>query len=386
MSKAPLALLLGAIGMAFALNTAAGQARCMADAHLPHPLPARRPADELLLPVVVHVVWHSPEENISDAQIHSQIEVLNEDFSGQAAADFDVPSFFQPLVHDSQIQFCLVGITRTYTSVEGIASVFQNGKRRVCYAELGGQDAIMPEQVLNIWVSGRGDGTLGSATFPWEAADKPLEDGVFIPPHYFGRLGTVAPPYHLGRTCTHEVGHYLGLRHLWGPGANNFDCNEDDGIADTPLQADTYQGLCPPFPLSSCGTADLYLNFMNFTDDACLALFTPGQTSQMHASAAAFRPGLLGADCSPVSTREENWTAGVRVYPNPSTAGCTISFPDDQPWAITIFAPDGRLLHRQRGRGTARLGTETVPASAGICYIKISYRNKMLFKKLIIAR
>ena len=129
------------------------------------------PRETAVLPVVVHVVWHSPEENISEAQVESQIEVLNQDFRALNLEVPDIHPLFKDLAADVEVEFCLTAITRTQTPWEGVSNLFAQGKRRVCHTELGGKDAIDPAHYINIWVAGRSDGTLGSATFP-EAAQR----------------------------------------------------------------------------------------------------------------------------------------------------------------------------------------------------------------------
>lgn len=278
------------------------------------------------IPVVVHVVYKGPLENISDAQIQSQMDVLNADFRLQNANAADVPAAFQPFAADVEFEFCLAnrdpagnpttGITRTETSWFNIGQLLDaNGSPRVCYSALGGADAWDTEQYLNIWVAGIGSGILGLATFP--GAAPPAEDGVIIDPRYFGTTGLAAfsSPNHLGRTATHEIGHYFDLLHIWG-GIENL-CSDDDGVDDTPVQRNAYLG-CPAYPQVSCGNSAMFMNYMDYTDDACMCLFTGGQKARMWAALTTARPGLLQSQGCAATPNVEAAKNGIRLYPNPA--------------------------------------------------------------------
>ncbi|MEQ8703460.1 MAG: M43 family zinc metalloprotease [Phaeodactylibacter sp.] len=341
----------------------------------------------VIIPVAVHVVWQNPEENISDAQIESQLEVLNRDYRRLNAEAPNVHPLFDDLVSDLEIEFCLVAITRTLTTVAGITNTFSGGARRLCHTDLGGRDGFDPERYLNIWVAGRSDGALGSATFPQEGLAKPEEDGLYIRPDAFGTMGTVAPPFHLGRTCTHELGHYFNLQHLWGPNEDNFNCDKDDGIADTPLQATTYQGTCPAVPFPSCGSPDMFMNYMNFTHDACMALFTPGQKARVLNTLQTYRQGLLETSCAPVSTTAPPLPdrPEVRLLSNPVSNLASIQVPGNETALLTIFDFSGRLVQQEKATGPV-IELNLRGIYAGIYYIKIRYGDKIHLKKLIIAR
>lgn len=381
-----LSLIFALFWSCFAMNA---QVRCsVTSANSPKkedsvPFAVREP---IVVPVAVHVVWHTPEENISDEQIESQLEVLNQDFRG---TNFEIPEvhpLFDELASDLEIEFCLVAITRTPTEIAGITNIFSEGKRRLCYSDLGGRDGFAPAHYLNIWVAGRNDGALGSATFPDEGLAKPKEDGLYIRPDAFGTTGTVSPPFDLGRTCTHELGHYFNLQHLWGPNEDNFNCNQDDGIADTPLQANTYQGTCPTLPPLSCGSPDMFMNFMNFTEDACMAIFTPDQKTAVLLTLQTYRQGLQEGSCTPVSTIQEKPEADqVLLLGNPISNVARILLPGNEPAQLAIFDFAGRLVQQVNAFGPiVELNAEGI--CTGNYYIKIKYGNKLHFKKLIIAR
>lgn len=239
------------------------------------------------IPVVVHVVHNQDVQNISDEQIRSQIDVLNQDFGRTNSDRFDTPAHFGRLAVNSKISFQLAsqdpygnptnGITRTRSN-QGLFSPSNNG---VKYSTMGGMDAWDTKSYLNIWVCKLGAGMLGYAQFP---GGGPIEaDGVVIDYKFFGTMGTVRAPFDQGRTCTHEVGHWLNLKHIWGDGP----CETDDFVADTPPVADAHYG-CMHSAKACDGGPAMVSNFMDYTDDACMNLFTFGQAERMRA---LFAPG-----------------------------------------------------------------------------------------------
>ena len=235
------------------------------------------------IPVVVHVVYRTAAENISDAQVQSQIDVLNEDCRLLNADNVNTPSLFAGLKTDAEIQFCLAkqdpggasstGITRTLTTRTTFGT-----NDAVKSASTFGKAAWNTAGYLNIWVCNIGGGILGYAQFPGGPAST---DGVVIDYRYFGRGGSSVAPFNKGRTGTHEVGHWLNLNHIWGD--DGTSCSGTDNVADTPNQADENYG-CPTFPTASCSnSSDMYMNYMDYTDDACMFMFSAGQASRMRA-------------------------------------------------------------------------------------------------------
>jgi hypothetical protein len=256
------------------------------------------------IPVVVHVVSNTAEQDISDEQVASQIEVLNRDFRATNPDTSTVPPVFAGLVADAQIEFFLAttdpdgeptsGITRTSTSVQSFGS--NDGVKS---AATGGADAWPADRYLNMWVCPLSGGLLGYAQFP---GGPPETDGVVITTTAFGTLGTARPPFDLGRTATHEVGHYLNLFHIWGD--DGTGCRGSDLVDDTPNQGSENTGR-PRFPHISCGNGpngDLFVNYMDYVDDAVMVMFTHGQAARMAACLDDVRPSLL---VSPVATVEE---------------------------------------------------------------------------------
>src|ERR1700741_2966275 len=170
------------------------------------------------IPVVVHVLYNTSTQNISDAQIQSQIAVLNEDFRKLNADRVNIPSAFSAAAADAEINFCLASKTPSGASTTGIVrksttKTSFSDNDGVKYSSQGGDDAWDATKYLNIWVCNLGGGLLGYAQFPGGPV---ATDGVVILYSAFGRVGTLSAPYNKGRTTTHEVGHWLNLRHIWG--------------------------------------------------------------------------------------------------------------------------------------------------------------------------
>ena len=262
----------------------------------------------ITIPVVIHVVYNSPQQNISDQQIQSQIEVLNNDFRRTNIDAMMTPSVWTSVAADCEIEFCLAktdpngnntnGITRTQTS----QSSFSMHGDSVKDVSTGGKDAWPNDDYLNIWICNLGSGLLGYATPPnsWISSD----DGVVIGYNYFGTQGTVQAPYNKGRTTTHEVGHWLNLEHLWG---GSWGSCGNDNVSDTPIQEEENYG-CPAFPhnANSCGTTngdgDMFMNYMDYTNDACMNMFTQGQKTRMIATINQSRQNLLNHNLCDNST------------------------------------------------------------------------------------
>lgn len=232
------------------------------------------------IPVVVHVLYNSSIQNISDEQIFSQIDVLNEDFRRLNTDKVNTPYGFETNAADVEINFCMAstdpngdvtsGIIRKFTSANSFSS--DDG---VKYNSYGGDDAWPSGSYLNIWVCNLGGGLLGYAQFP---GGPDSSDGVVVNYNSFGRDFSTDAPYNKGRTTTHEVGHWLNLRHIWG----DSSCG-NDFVSDTPTQQTANYG-CPSFPNYSCSNnliGDQFMNYMDYTDDACMNMFSIGQKDRM---------------------------------------------------------------------------------------------------------
>ena len=252
--------------------------------------------------VVVQVVFDTATRNISEAQIKSQIAILNEDFRRTNPDISQVPAVWQELAADARIEFHLAthdpngnptnGIVRTQTNVTAFTD-----DDAVKFAARGGADAWPTDRYLNIWVCQLAGGLLGYAQFP---GGPTATDGVVSTHTGFGTTGTAAAPFDRGRTTTHEIGHWLNLFHIWGD--DGTGCTGSDLVADTPNQAGPNSG-CPTFPSITCGNGpdgDMWMNYMDYTDDRCMFVFTQGQVDRMEASLAGPRSSFLRNWLAPV--------------------------------------------------------------------------------------
>ena len=254
-----------------------------------------------VIPVVVHIVHQNGLENISDAQVQSQIHALNRDFA-------DSLSNGSPAVN-TNIQFCLAtqlpnaspvvwsttpGITRTFSVQTN--HTFGNYASEVALKAI---DYLPSNKYLNIWVvnniAGAGGGVAGYATFPGTVP--PTLDGIVIRYTAFGSNTTpfggpwpnALPNNADGKIMTHEVGHYLNVYHTFHGACSS----QGDFVADTPPEA-LYRTGCPGGSLTSCTNVnDPIENFMDYTNDACRFAFTAGQTVRMHTTLSSFRASLV---------------------------------------------------------------------------------------------
>ena len=266
----------------------------------------------ITIPVVVHVLHRRSDEDISDAQVHSQVEVLNADFRLRNGDRSAIPPAFGSLAEDAMVEFALArrgpdgaattGITRTRSTAagfpyDGSPGASQGLDELIKFAPTG-MAAWPREDYLNLWVCPLGDGLLGYSQFPGGAA---ATDGVVIRTDAFGKVGNVMAQYDGGRTCVHEVGHWLNLLHVWGDDGQG--CAHSDNVADTPNQGGPNEGS-PSYPTLSCGNGpagDMYMNFMDYVDDRAMLMFSRGQVERMNATLAgpraslAVSPGLLTA-------------------------------------------------------------------------------------------
>ncbi len=292
------------------------------------------------IPVVFHVVYNNAAQNVPLSQLQAQLNVLNRDFRRQNADTATTPSVFRVLGADTQIEFCLAsvdpagqpttGVTRTSTTVSAFSV---NSPNAVKTAAQGGKDGWNRNNYLNIWVCNMGGGILGYATPPGGPA---ASDGVVI--LYSSLPGGSFAPFNQGRTATHEVGHWLNLRHIWGeqPG-----CADDDLVADTPLQQEENYN-CPTFPLTTgIGAAcpgsntngSMFMNYMDYVDDGCMNIFTKGQRDRMVAALNTSRASIL-ASTACANTLAANFSASSTTV----SAGNSVNFTDLSSGSPTSWA------------------------------------------------
>ncbi|MBM3416355.1 MAG: T9SS type A sorting domain-containing protein [Bacteroidetes bacterium] len=305
------------------------------------------------IPVVIHNLYHLSSEKITVEQVMSQLTALNQCFRRRNADTVNTPSYFRALAADCRFEFQLAisdpqrrsttGSIRKYTPMKE----WEADDKMKFSAEMD-DDAWDPNSYLNIWVCNL-NRVAGYASLPGEAAGK---YGVVIGFGAFGTINTL-PGYELGKTAVHEVAHWLGLRHLWG----DHYCG-DDGVADTPKQAG-FNIECPNVINVTCDNGpygDMYMNYMDLTNDGCMNMFTLGQKARMRALFApggarnkllistGLNPPLINA--IPLPEEDPRWLH-PQLYPNPASSQLTLDFAYDIRWigkTVRILNLQGQTL------------------------------------------
>ncbi|MCX7728415.1 MAG: zinc-dependent metalloprotease [Bacteroidia bacterium] len=364
--------------------------------------------------VVVHVVWKDSSENLADSIILNQIQVLNEDYNRLNADTGNLRPLFKPIAGNAGIHFNLYQIIRKHTDslfkISLTSGTTPNGMK---FDSLGGSSAIDPTHYLNIWVCKIQPLTVGMYTlgqilgyaFPpnnlsnWPSnsgAPHPGEDGVVIDYRCFGRnnpniitIGSQTITIK-GRTPTHEIGHYLGLRHIWGDGATfgNNNCTGNDGIQDTPnannqsnFDCNTSKNTCVDTNLgwTTTDAPDLVENYMDYSSESCMNMFTQGQVSWMITTLQGPRSGLL--------TNILNYNlAQTTIYPNPAKNSITIQTSCNlNNTNINIQDMTGKVIYQSNVDLKDGKNTFFLPQiNPGIYLLKIYNENFYSVKKITI--
>jgi hypothetical protein len=337
---------------------------------------AMRGGGVLTLPVVFHVVYNEENQNLADSVILSQLEVINEDYRRMNADAANTRDIFLPIAADCGIQFVLAttdpegnpttGITHTLTDRTEFELDFfaaENTLDEVKHAETGGVDAWDPVHYINIWVCNIGSSFLGQIfglAYPpeglsnWPAGSSAPDvsnEGIVLHYPIVGRNNPLAgddgvAENNLGRTLTHEMGHYLGLRHIWGDEIFGNTCSEDDGIDDTPLCGSGDQFQCD-YDANTCNEGDtddlpdMIENYMDYTFDACYNMFTEDQASLMWYVVEELRSGLLE---NPTLSVNSQSPPGVTLWPNPVSDHLNISYNNEINATYRICSDFGQIL------------------------------------------
>jgi len=368
--------------------------------------------------VVFHVVWKFPEENLPDSVILNQLQVLNEDYNRLNADTGNLRAVFQPFAGSPNIQFNLAGIERVQTNAEFDINLFDPGiLPNLKSSANGGSDAWDPNQYLNIWICNIRPLTIGGITlaqilgfaFPpiglsnWPpdvSAPTPGQDGVALDYHVVGRnnpnpidnptgTGTLVVR---GRTASHEVGHYLGLRHIWGDGGlfGPNQCDQSDGIDDTPFansqtefNCDITRNTCPNIePPYGANVPDMIENFMDYASEDCMNTFTAGQAMLMRSVLEGPRNGLLQPI---VRTQELAPTLTFDIQPNPASTSFLLRFekPEHEPFQVTLIDASGRIAKIWTNiTGASDLSLAGVPD--GLYVLHIHTQQGFAVKKLVV--
>jgi hypothetical protein len=349
------------------------------------------------IPVVIHVVAGPGVQPVSIAQALQQIDVLNQDFSGNGENLYKLPAAFQDLVGQSDFRFCLAdtdpdgnpttGITYTPTDKNTIAFDYSgpDGRRIMHYDQLGGKSGWDQTRYVNIWVVDYRS-VLGSTTLPG-VAPFPEENGIVINATVFGSFGDAGAhsPFDGGHTLTHEMGHYFGLLHIWGQGFNQ-SCEDSDAIDDTPNAAGPNFG-CPEGEVQSCGTNNLYQNFMDLTDDYCMSMFTRDQVARMEATRNMFYPNLgSSAPCVVAIADDAKWYEELTWSADVESDKIIVYHPDGfaSDVILQVFSFDGREVTRQMWNGGDLTGMiDLSGVGRGVFVVCITVNGEMRSRKIV---
>ncbi|MEL7248698.1 MAG: M43 family zinc metalloprotease [Bacteroidota bacterium] len=366
----------------------------------------------LTIPVVIHVVYQNEDQNLSEEQIQSVLDVMNEDFRRLNADADQVREEFIPVVADAFIEFELAAVERVPTSATFELDLFggtlpDNVKRSAD----GGSDAWDTERYLNIWVCNIEGGALLGYAYPpagldnWPegvSAPSPELDGVVIHFEMFRRtgeftttgllgLGEVTIPVR-GRTITHEIGHYLGLRHIWGDGQLAVigipDCEADDGVADTPNQGLSSQFTCEPTN-NGCDEGmgdlpDMWENYMDYAREDCQNSFTMGQVDIMRSVLMNERAGLVEGS---VNTQDVfALTDAISLQPNPAHAYTMLRWAAGANYdgaTVRLFTSTGQEV-RQWVWNDQQLELSTADLPAGLYFVEVANAEGRGIQRLVV--
>jgi len=372
------------------------------------------------IPVVFHVVYNNADENLPDNVLIDQINVLNDAYGYTNADQINLRDTFNTIVGSTDIQFELAtvdpdgnptnGITRTSTSITefgglGMLTGDMSDLERIKSTVDGGEDAWDQTRYLNIWVADMSvsfggqsiTALMGYATPPdnltnWPAGSTGgMSDGVVLQYQAVGSNNPIpldagtGPMNFEGKTCVHEVGHYLGLRHIWGDG----DCTAEDGIDDTPNATENSQNITNCDTLNNTCTDNIGVlgdlpnmqeNYMDYSPESCQVAFTVGQSDLMRGVIETHRWDLI--DNYPVLSTLNNGDLNVSIFPNPSTGNLAINGTVAN-GVVEIYANNGQIVSTINTTGQETMVTNL---SNGFYFVRISGDNQTTTRKISVIK
>lgn len=342
----------------------------------------------ITIPVVVHVIYREPEQNLTMEQIWSQMYVLRSDFNRTNWDTMLVPQVWKNLIADCEIDFKLAnrdpdgnvtsGVTRTQTNIQNFITY---GSDEYYKTSKGGHDIWDRDSYLNIWVGEIGGGLYGFSSFPGSPA---ISDGLVINITAFGTQGTAEDPSDKGRTTTHEVGHWFNLYHIWGDAL----CG-NDFVDDTPIHekanydCNNYPSLSKA-PCNNQPHGDMFMNFMDYSQDDCMHMFTHGQKARMISSLNNDRPSLFNSNG--YTGIQEITDRDVEIFPNPVNDELHISSTNrTMIQGLELYNSLGKRVYSSFSESFEE--NESIDVSAitkGVYILKVHTSNGQLSRKIIV--
>ncbi len=372
-----------------------------------------------VIPVVIHLI-HGGQAvgtfpNISQVQVNSQITVLNQDYSGTGLNVGNVPSAFSTLISNTNVQFCMAtknpqGSTMTEPGIDRISYVTKSWSNPTSFTTTTNFRTFMdgtvkpntiwdPTKYMNIWICDRSSqtGLLGYATFPAGSTLTGLSgtgtattDGFWCWTKSFGNTGTLDPTYNKGRTATHEIGHWLGLRHIWGDGT----CATDYCTDTPPAQSSNFGCPTHPHKTGTCSgntTGEMTMNFMDYTDDPCMYMFSPDQRTRIQtAMANGTHRKLLGTHglCATTGITDNTLENGISIFPVPAHNTITIKLElnSTQDLMFTVFNSLGQEVFQKSEKNIQNTNIELNLSAyeKGFYFLRISDGTSNIDRKIIL--
>lgn len=361
--------------------------------------------------VVVHIVYQNEKQNIPDEQVYEVIDKVNKDYSRTNEDAGNVRQVFAERVASPNIQFEVYAIEHVKTDTIFQFGLFTGLPDYIKRSQYGGSDAYNTAEYLNIWVGNIEGGLLGYAyppadLFNWpENASAPVPelDGVVIDYEAFSvydtfkiyratTQDTLVIPIR-GRTVTHEIGHYLGLRHIWGDGLSILGipaCEEDDGMEDTPnsgfnagFTCDTTLNTCIADTLDE---KDMIENFMDYAAETCMNSFTEDQVLHMRSVLEHERYSLIDSSTS-TSSKSPGIKPRFSIYPNPGNTYVNLVFTKalNKDLMVEVYDLQGEKVFLKKIVNAPRIiGVDISTFQSGIYFLKIQSAGIIHTQKLIV--
>ena len=365
------------------------------------------------IPVVFHIVYNNTAENINDTLIHNQMRELNLAFRKLTQDTSRIRSIFKPLAADVRIQFKLAtvdengnptnGITRTFTTRTTFATnIYGSYSNFMKVSGSGGKTAWNPAKYLNIWVCDMefpnylgivyGFATPPTGAPNWDNSitkdTNDLESGVVLHYKIVGRKSPLSPSKYVeGKTAVHEVGHFLGLRHVWGDGNSSTGCNVDDGIFDTP-NARVANATCGG--QNTCMDAsndkpDMTENYMDYALDGCAAMYTKEQAFVMRYVLNNLRPGLPYREIVYDTAVAPVEGISVNIYPNPVADNKTLKIKITeniaQTYTLNIVDMSGKQVTSQKIQSNIVQAIDVSALANAVYYVTIRHQSGAIIHK-----